>query len=168
MMPTMGTPGAREILARHLRRPPGDRAAGAAGAVLMSIKPVYARLIERGVKRVEFRRRFPIGIERGRVVFYVSSPVRAVTMVVGIERVVRGTPAELWEEFGEEAGASRGEFDEYFAGAHLGVALVLGEVRVLGRAIGLGDARLRAVGFRPPQSLVVLAGDSPVMDLLGM
>jgi predicted transcriptional regulator len=140
----------RALLAERLRHPPGE------GAVLISIKPRYAELIEGGVKRVEFRRRFPGRWSGGRALFYVTSPVRAVTMEAWIACVKRGGVAELWEAFGEVSGVTLGEFEDYFSGAKAGVALVLEGVRRLGVA----------VGFRAPQSVEVLAEGSKVLEVL--
>jgi predicted transcriptional regulator len=150
----------RALLAERLRHPPGE------GAVLISIKPRYAELIELGEKRVEFRRRFPTRWSGGRALFYVTSPVRAVTMEAWIAGVRRGRPGELWEKFAEMSGVSRREFEAYFSGAQAGVALVLEGVRRLEAAVGLDDPRLRAIGFRPPQSVEVLAEGSPVLEML--
>ncbi|MDB5319263.1 MAG: hypothetical protein JWN40_894 [Phycisphaerales bacterium] len=134
--------------------------------MLISVKPHYAQLIETGEKRVEFRRRFPREVTGGRAIFYVSTPVRRIAMAARIARVVRGTPAVLWREFGEVGGTTRGAFDAYFTGARTGVALVLEDVRVLRPGIALADARLRAAGFRPPQSVAVLAAGSTVGELV--
>jgi predicted transcriptional regulator len=73
----------------------------------------------------------------------------------------------LWQQFGGEGAATRGEFDAYFAGATSGVAVVLGKVRVVRPAVSLEDARLRGVGFRPPQSWVVLGEGSALAGMVG-
>jgi predicted transcriptional regulator len=153
------------ILARHLRHPPRV-AAAAEVTVLISIKPRYAELIERGEKRVEFRRRFPKGLSTAQAIFYVSVPARRIALVARIACVRRGSPRELWREFADVAGAERAEFDRYFAGARDGVALVLEEVVALRPAMALDDPRLRAIGFRPPQSLMVVAAESGLLELI--
>jgi len=86
--------------------------------------------------------------------------------VAEIAAVVRGTVGELWGRFGADGGSTRAELDEYFAGADSGVAVVLGEVRVVGPMISARDARLTAVGFRPPQSWVVLGEGSVVRRIV--
>ena len=115
----------RLILARHLRHPPRVAAEAEVTTVLISIKPRYAELIERGEKRVEFRRRFPKGLLTAQAIFYVSVPARRLALVARIACVRRGSPRELWRQFADVAGADRAEFDRYFAGARDGVALVL-------------------------------------------
>ena len=148
----------RQQLAQHLRRPPP---ASAEPILLVSIKPHYARLIESGQKRVEFRRRVPRRFTSGRAIFYVTAPVQAIALTARVTAVHRGAPSALWRRFADVAGTEPRAFADYFAGAGEGVALVLEEVRALRSPIALADPRLRAVHFRPPQSPVLLpaAGD---------
>jgi predicted transcriptional regulator len=158
-------PPTRQALVDHLRQPPAP-APAPEPAVLLSIKPHYARLIESGVKRVEFRRRFPRRFERGVAIFYVTSPERAIALVARVSEIQRGAPGELWRRFGPAGGTGREDFDAYFAGVEQGVAIVLEDVRALRAPIALDDPRLRAVGFRAPQSLVVLPADSRLAQLV--
>jgi predicted transcriptional regulator len=151
----------RTLLADRLRHPPPTDQR----ALLVSIKPHYATLIERGDKRVEFRRRFPSHWPAGPAFFYITSPVRADNLHARIASVTRATTARLWEDFGRLSGVTRREFDAYFAGARTGVALLLEDVRPLG-PIPLDDPRLRALGFRPPQSLEVLPASARILHLL--
>jgi len=152
----------RTMLADRLRHPPPTHEA----AVLISIKPRYADLIERGEKRVEFRRRFPSDWSGGRAFFYVTSPVRALALSARISGVTRAAPAQLWAQFGNQSGATRAEFDEYFAGARTGAALLLENVSRMDPAIVLDDPRLQHLNFRPPQSLTVLPPTSALLKLL--
>src|SRR4051812_15232015 len=119
----------RQLLASHLRHPPRDALATVPADVLLSIKPRYAESIERGEKRIEFRRRFPREVTRARAIFYLTAPVRAIALVATIARVLRADPRELWRQFAVTAGAERGAFEDYFDGAAAGVALVLEDVR---------------------------------------
>jgi predicted transcriptional regulator len=153
------------MLARRLRHPPPPTTA-VEPTVLISIKPHYARLIESGEKRVEFRRRFPKELSSGRAIFYVSSPARRIELIARITTVRRAAPEQLWREFAAIGGTTRGDFHAYFAGAAEGVALVLDEVQALRPAIALEDRRLKEMDFRPPQSLMVLPTTSPLLSLL--
>jgi predicted transcriptional regulator len=134
---------------------------------VISIKPSYARLIEAGSKRVEFRRRFPRRFQSGAAISYVTSPVRAIALFARIIAVRRASPAALWKRFGAVGGASRDEFDGYFEGISNGIALLLDQVRALQAPIELGDSRLRAIGFKPSQSLAVLWEGSALRELVG-
>jgi predicted transcriptional regulator len=156
----------RAMLARRLRHPPSPATIKVEATVLISIKPHYARLIESGQKRVEFRRRFPKELIGGRAIFYVSSPARRIELTARITTVHRAAPRELWREFAAIGGTMRGDFDAYFSDAREGVALVLDEVQALRPAIALDDQRLKKMDFRPPQSLTVLPSTSPLFSLL--
>src|SRR6266581_6215504 len=101
---------AQRLLAEHLRRPPLSQPSSFAddkAMLLISIKPHYARMIERGEKTVEFRRRFPAGISGGRAIFYLTSPLRQIAMTARIARVERAAPRALWRQFVDIAGTSR-------------------------------------------------------------
>jgi predicted transcriptional regulator len=147
--------------------PPTAAPRATSPTILLSIKPHYAELIEQGRKVVEFRRRFPRQMAgAARVLFYVTSPRRQFRLVGEIDHVQRDTPDALWRDFGRLAGVARDEFDAYFAGRDQGVALLLRRIRRLATPVNLSSARLRAIGFKPPQSLLVLAADSPLLRFL--
>ena len=135
--------------------------------VLLSIKPHYADLIERGLKLVEFRRRFPAQITSARALFYVTAPVQELRLAGDIEHVQRAPPRSLWRDFSRLAGVERDAFDDYFADSDRGVALILRNVRRIASPLSLASARLRSIGFRPPQSLCVLPPSSPLLHVLG-
>ena len=135
--------------------------------VLLSVKPRYADLIERGVKVVEFRRRFPKSIQAAPAIFYVTAPVQELQLAGQIEHVQRGSPLSLWRDFSRLAGVEREDYDAYFAGSDQGVALILRHVRRVTTPLALASPRLRAIGFKPPQSLSVLLPDAPLLRVLG-
>jgi predicted transcriptional regulator len=128
------------------------------GAVI-SIHEEYARRIARGVKTVELRR-VPARALCGRwAAVYVTRPVCAVDFVVRVEGMVRASPARLWRMFGGGGvegplGVSRTQFRAYFRGRSVAYGLVLGEVRVLDRAVTLEALRAATGGvFHPPQGV---------------
>jgi predicted transcriptional regulator len=153
------------MLARRLRHPPPPLFT-VETTVLISIKPHYARLIESGQKRAEFRRRFPKALTSGRAIFYVSSPARRIELTARIITVRRAAPQQLWREFAAIGGTTRADFDAYFGAARQGVALILDQAVTFHPPIALDDARLRSIGFRPPQSLAIVSWTSPLLKLL--
>jgi predicted transcriptional regulator len=154
-------PDARHLLAARLRQPP---AADPAPALVLSIKPRYADLIETGRKRVEFRRRFPADVTRARALLYVSSPVQAIRLACVICEVHRAQPHDLWRNFGEHSGVTRRDFDAYFDGSATAIALLLTDVRRLSPPLPLNGPVLRAIDFHPPQSLALLPRHSPLNE----
>jgi predicted transcriptional regulator len=134
--------------------------------LLLSIHPRFADLIEEGRKVVEFRRRFPNGVNAGQIIFYVTDPAREIRLVAKISGVQRASPAQLWNDFHCLAGVERDAFDAYFAGRQTGVAILLREVKRLPAPLPLAGAKLRRLGFRPPQSVVRIAPASSLLKLV--
>jgi predicted transcriptional regulator len=155
-------PDARHLLAARLRHPPGHPPIAADHTLILSIKPRYADLIASGQKRIEFRRRFPAAVTRARALLYVSSPVQAIQLTCTISEVHRASARKLWHDFAEHAGVTPDDFDAYFDGAPAGVALLLTDVQRLSPPLPLGGPVLRAIDFRPPQSLALLPPHSPL------
>jgi predicted transcriptional regulator len=155
---------ARHQLAARLRHPPADPSDHLAGhhTLVLSIKPRYAELIDAGRKRIEFRRRFPADVTRARALLYTSSPVQAIELTCTIAQVHRGATRALWRDFNHHAGVTRDEFNTYFDGTSTGVALLLTDVQRLSPPLPLNGPVLRAVDFRPPQSLALLPPQSPL------
>lgn len=163
-MPTMSSTRDHHLLAHHLRHPPP--LAIDPITLVLSLKPPFARAIAAGTKRVDFRRRFPKNIAAARALIYTSSPLRALTLTATITAVHRAPTDQLWRLFSTVAGVSHDELTTYLAGAPDPAALLLADVQPLPHPIPLEDPRLRAAGFRPPQSLTVLPPDSPLLQFL--
>jgi predicted transcriptional regulator len=103
---------------------------------LMAIHPEYADAILAGRKIVEFRKRSPApDIES--VFIYATSPVQKIVGEFGIDRIVRGTPTEIWRTFGGGGSIARLDFDRYYQNSRTAVALVVRWVRRLDSALPL-------------------------------
>ena len=65
-------------------------------AMLLSIKPKYAKVILEGKKQYEFRKSRPKdGVDR--IIFYASAPQKEVVGEALIDEILEGTPKEIWE-----------------------------------------------------------------------
>jgi predicted transcriptional regulator len=133
----------------------------------MSLRPVFAEMVVRGEKTVEFRRRFSRGHAGAKVLFYVSDPVRAVTLWARISQVDLIEKEELWRTHGDRGGISRETFAEYFAGVDEGYALSLENVRPLKTPVSLQSLRNAWPAFHPPQAFSVLEPGSGLAEVLG-
>lgn len=130
---------------------------------VLSVRPQYAAAIEDGTKQVEFRKKFSRSAVNASALIYATSPVQEFRVSASIADVVHDSPESLWNRFGNLAGCTKAEFDRYFAGSTLGVALPLANVRTLPTPVSAKSNSLQAAKFRPPQSFAMLAQDHPVV-----
>jgi predicted transcriptional regulator len=120
--------------------------------VIFSIKPKYADQIMAGAKTIELRRRFSNEALIGaRAFIYSSTPAKAMIGYATIGDVRRLSVAEIWDQYSDEAGVTREEFDEYFRGVSEGYAISLRDARRFTTSATINDLRER-FGFRAPQS----------------
>jgi len=118
----------------------------------MSIRPPFTNLILTGLKKVELRR-VPMKRNITHVVIYESG---GVGRVVGYFEVSRGTedaPAVIWKKFKGSTGLSKSEFDQYYAGCDVAVAIGVGRTVRLKEPMLLSDFQVE----RPPQSFMYIS-----------
>ena len=121
-------------------------------ALLMSVRPKYAEKILQGMKTVELRRMRP-SVSRGDLLLlYVSSPVKEVKGMSVIDRVTSSRPDKLWKQIRHKASITKDEFDSYFEGAEVAVAIHFSYVKRFALPVALPSLREFWPGFRPPQS----------------
>jgi predicted transcriptional regulator len=121
-------------------------------ALLLSVRPRFARLLLDGSKTVELRRVRPGVAEGSLVLIYASSPTRTLVGTARVAGVQAASTERIWQQYGPETGVTRGEYDEYFTGVDTAVAISLVDVHPLELPRPLHDLRRRLEGFRPPQS----------------
>ena len=118
--------------------------------ILLSIhKEPFEALLD-GRKHHEFRRRFYLD-EPFQVVFYVSSPVKAICGVGIFERPVRDSVENLVGLINTHSFSSPESLRSYLNGLENGYAMPIRKMRKIG-FIGLSEIRDQIPGFRPPQS----------------
>lgn len=117
--------------------------------ILLSIKPEYSKLIFKGEKTIELRRRFP-DLEGGYVLVYESSPTKEITGLFKVKKTYMKDIKDL-EEFSEKARVTKTFINEYFKGKEKGVAIEIEKVFEFEEKISL--EKLRVEGhFHPPQN----------------
>jgi predicted transcriptional regulator len=122
---------------------------------LMAIRPPFAEKILLGEKRVEYRRvAFRRSISWAAI--YVTAPWGVVVGWFEVSRVVAESPGRLWRRYEEEGGIGRSEFNSYFRGCTVGVAIEIGRVFALRQPVSLVDLGL---GTRPPRSYRYLSSE---------
>lgn len=120
-------------------------------AILLSIKPEYAKAILNGQKKYEFRKvRCKAGINK--IVFYATAPESKVVGEAEIEDILEGNPSDVWEQTKEAAGITRAKYCQYYHGYNNAIAYKLKNVVVYDPPRNLSDYRVDHV----PQSFIYL------------
>ncbi len=128
-----------------------------AARLLMSVRPVFARALIEGRKRIEVRRRFSKKWEGARVALYATQPDGMLLGEVTIRRVTLAPPQRLWKEFGAYMGCTRTEFDAYVRGVSSAAAIEVEHPRPYLAPISLAEIEhWGCTAPRPPQSFVVI------------
>lgn len=127
-------------------------------ALLLSIKPQYARAILEGRKTIEVRRRFP-NIDPGTtVVLYSSSPEKAVLGTVRLKRTIKVNPDCVWGLHGSAIGIDQNDLDAYLEGADESTLLEVDCPHSWEQPVSLDSLR-GVLGIEPSQSFRYLANE---------
>lgn len=78
-------------------------------AILLSIKPRFARAILAGTKRFEFRRK-GFATAPDHVVIYSTSPEQQIIGWFDVAGIIKDTPEQLWKRCGKEGGIDQVDF----------------------------------------------------------
>lgn len=104
-------------------------------AILLSVKPKFAKLIVEGSKRVELRRTIPAQ-DVGTIAIYSSSPVQSIVALVDVKVIIEASPSKLWAISKDNGGGiTRDELMAYFESKKTGFALMLENVRVYSKPV---------------------------------
>lgn len=121
-------------------------------ALLISIRPQFAKMIFAGSKTVELRRVCPKISSGDLALIYVSSPTKQLQGAFEVGKVISTSPSSLWKKVGKMSGVTRKEFFAYFNGKKEAHALVIKRAWKLPAPICLTTLRRSKGGFRPPQN----------------
>lgn len=119
--------------------------------MLLSIKPKYAKIILEGKKQYEFRKSKPKNNVK-RIVFYASFPQKQVVGEATIEKIIEGTPKEIWEIAKTAAGITKKFYYSYYSGKDKAIAYKLKDVIVYETPKALSDYGIS----QAPQSFIYL------------
>lgn len=120
--------------------------------VLLSVRTPHVDRLLSGTKTVELRRRPWRVLDGTTALLYESRDRRAIVGSLVIESTVVASRTAIWTDYGPRSGITRQEFREYFAGATVAVAIIVGRARRLDEPLTLGELRRRSPGFHVPQS----------------
>lgn len=125
--------------------------------LLLSINPRYARMILRGAKTIELRRRAPRCSTDFWLALYATTPERAVIGIVLAREVIVTTPEVLWEQASNACGLDQDEYRRYYEGANRAVGIWLEAPFLFSKPMGLDQLRKSWPGFQPPRSFTYLS-----------
>lgn len=135
------------------------------GDIVISVQRKFVERILAGKKAAELRRRAP-RIQPGcRVWIYTKAPEAMISVCVTVDRVVKGTPREIWQRHQATLGVSLDEFEEYFGDTDTACAIFFKEVEDVSPGVALSEIRSRSKGFHPPQFFKRLEEGSPELKL---
>ena len=120
--------------------------------LLLSLRPIYAELLFKGLKKAELRRRIAKDIRGRDVLIYVSNPQRELRGGFTVGEVWTGTPDAVWEKVQALAHMDRDTFDSYYAGSSVAFALSIEDAWEYEKKIDLEALRKRFGRFVVPQS----------------
>lgn len=135
------------------------------GDILISVQQKFVERIVAGKKAAELRRR-ALRIQPGcRVWIYTKAPEATISICVTVDRIVTGSPQEIWNSYRPDLGVSREEFEEYFGEAETGCAMFFRQVDDVSPSVALSEIRSKSKGFHPPQFFKRLEENSPELRL---
>jgi len=118
--------------------------------ILMSIREDPFNAMVEGTKKHEFRRKFYVK-EPCQVIFYVSSPVKAILGIGFFDKPICDSVEGLIEIIKQHNFSSPESLSSYMKGLNRGYALPVLKIKQI-KPISLEYLRRNVEGFRPPQS----------------
>lgn len=123
--------------------------------VLIAIKPKFANKILTGTKKYEFRKTaFSKDVDKA--IVYASSPISKIIGEFTIDKILSGSPVEIWQETKDYAGISEAYFQNYFKNKTISYAIKIKSYCRYKKPIDLEEIGLQYA----PQSFVYLKNSS--------
>jgi predicted transcriptional regulator len=135
------------------------------GDIVISVRQKFVERIVAGKKAAELRRRAP-RIQPGcRVWIYTKAPEAVISICVTVDRIVTGSPQDIWQSYRSDLGVSLDEFEDYFGETETGCAIFFKQVEDVSPGVALSEIRSKSKGFHPPQFFKRLEEGSPELKL---
>jgi predicted transcriptional regulator len=135
------------------------------GDIVISVQQKFVARIVAGEKAAELRRRAP-RIQPGcRVWIYTKAPEAVISICVTVDRIVTGSPGDIWRSHRSDLGVSLAEFEKYFWGTDSACAIFFKQVEDVSPGVALSEIRSKSKGFHPPQFFKRLEEGSPELKL---
>lgn len=122
--------------------------------VLLSVKPKYVEAILSGAKKYEFRRTIFKRKDVKKIYIYSNSSIKKIVGFFETEKILEGTPEEIWKQCHEYAAISKEDFFKYFQGTQKALAIKIKNVQKFSKPI---DPYIKNNNFTPPQSFCYIS-----------
>jgi len=136
--------------------------------LLISIKEKYVREILSGNKTIELRKSQPKVKAGDTVIIYTTQPKKAVTAIATVKSIIRCTPAEMWNNYRENLGVNKKEFNEYYQNSVISIGIELDNIIRLDAEILLSAIKLIHPSFTPPQTFKYLNKFTTLRDFMSL
>lgn len=119
---------------------------------LLSIHPEFVDRIFDGSKTIELRR-INLPLELKHVVVYATSPVMRVVGFFDVQDIVRDTPLNIWDTYGDTSGIDEERYFQYFESRETAIGIRIKKVHPLPKPRKLSCL---SRNLTPPQSIQYL------------
>ena len=117
--------------------------------VILSIRPIFCKMIFSGQKKYEYRKRVFKHIDIDKVYIYATKPICRIVGYFTIDEVIEDKKSYMWEKTHKDGGISKEFFDAYFKNCDMAHAIKIGEVVKLDNSI---DPKKVIKDFHAPQN----------------
>ena len=119
--------------------------------VILSIRPIFCKMIFDGQKVYEYRKRVFKRTDIDRIYIYASKPICRIVGYFTIDNVIENSPNNVWKMTYRGSGISKEYFDAYFKNCNMAYAIKIGEAVKLDTPI---DPKKLIKDFHAPQNFI--------------
>ena len=132
--------------------------------ILLSIHPCFVEKIFSGEKKFEFRKRIPTEIQT--VIVYATAPIKQIVAVIEVEKVLQGTPMNIWKQTKECSGLTYKFYKSYYKGKSAAYAIKFKNVYRLERPQSISI--FKEVKSAPQSYIYIGESNKVLTEKLGM
>lgn len=120
--------------------------------ILVSIKPEFVDKIFDGSKKIELRKVSPKSKPGDLMIVYSTSPEMAIVGICTIEKIIKSTPEEIWNNHSAILGIDEQRYFQYYAESTKAVGIVIQNAKRFKSKIPLKNIKEHFPKFAPPQT----------------
>lgn len=124
--------------------------------VILSIRPIFCKMIFSGQKKYEYRKRVFKHTDIDKVYIYATKPICRIVGYFTIDEVIEDKKSYMWEITHKDGGINKEYFDAYFKNCDMAHAIKIGEVVKFDTPI---DPKKVIKNFTAPQNFMYVDYD---------